>query len=156
MEANETSKKIMSLNGDRGGLVSISPDATLFEAVQLMKRHQISELLVIDLHSADQKLEGIISDRDIALTVDESKDSKNLKVVEVMTAKPITALETDDFFKMVQMMNQAGTASLPVTDENGKVVSIVTAKNLLEILVRSLFDVAQKPQSRPEQARTQH
>ena len=65
---------------------SILPDATIYEALTLLAKHNTGALMVV----RGNKVEGILSERDCVRKVDlEGKSSKNTKVSEIMTSKVI-------------------------------------------------------------------
>jgi len=142
-----------NLSWEKGNVVSVSPNATLKEAVKLMKDKQVGDVLVINPQSKIDSLQGIITDRDIALCLAEEVDFQDLKVSDIMSTSVVTASQSDDFFKLVSLMNQHGVTRLPLLDTQGKVVGVVTAKNLLELLVKSLFEVTQISEQQQENER---
>jgi CBS domain-containing protein len=144
-----------NLSWEKGNVVSVSPRATLKEAVKLMKDQQVGDVLVIDQEAGRESLQGIITDRDIALCLAEDVDFQDLKVSDIMSTSVVTASQEDDFFKLVSLMNQQGVTRLPLLDNKGHVVGVVTAKNLLELLVKSLFEVTQISEQQQENERNQ-
>jgi predicted transcriptional regulator len=60
---NEPVKSLLRIKGP--GVWSISPEATVYEAIEQMAKKQIGALLVLDAG----KLEGIVSERDYARKV---------------------------------------------------------------------------------------
>ena len=66
---------------------SVGPNATVREALELMAKHNIGALLVLD----DDLLAGIFSERDYARKVAlKDKSSSDARVSEIMTSKVIT------------------------------------------------------------------
>ncbi|RYZ79033.1 MAG: CBS domain-containing protein, partial [Proteobacteria bacterium] len=126
------------------------------QALQLMKRNNLSDLLVMDRTTEPQKLLGIISDREIALSLLENADVAGRRVTELMTDTHIVASEGDDFFQLVRQMEEAQLSRLPVANAEGRVVSIVTAKDLLQLLVNTLLDVRTDPKSKTADERVPH
>lgn len=143
-----------NLSWERGEVISVTPNASLKEAAQLMKSNQVGDVLVIDRESRNEKLMGIVTDRDIALCLAEEVDFQDLKVSDIMTSSVVSASENDDFFKLVSLMNHSGITRLPLMDSSGQVVGVVTAKNLLEVLVKSLFEVTQISEQQQENERS--
>ena len=144
------------LHGEKLSLVSVSADDTVEQALLLMKRNGLSDLLVMDRRTDPQALLGVISDREIALSLLENPEFKNRSVSELMTGGEVTGAEGEDFFQLVRKMEEFQLARLPIKDAEGRVVSIVTSKNLLELLVRSLFEMNKDPKSKAEADRIQH
>ncbi len=69
-------------------LITILPSSTMFDAAVKMKEHHVGSVLVVE---EGWKLKGILTDRDIAMTVAaDTKDPRTISVRDVMTADPIT------------------------------------------------------------------
>ena len=142
-----------NLSWERGSVVSVAPNASLKEVVTLMKDNQVGDVLVIDREAKQDSLQGIVTDRDIALCLAGEIAFQSLKVSDIMSTSVVSASEEDDFFKLVSLMNQSGVTRLPLKDARGQVVGVVTAKNLLEVLVKSLFEVTQISEQQQENER---
>jgi len=68
------------------------PDDMVIKAAELMKSSNIGSIPVIE-NEQTKKLVGIVTDRDLALTiVAEARDSRDIKVESVMTPGVITCL----------------------------------------------------------------
>ena len=130
-------------------VVSISPEATIFEAIRLMLKHHISGVPVI----ADRgKLVGIVTESDFLHrpeTATERKRSRwldaffgpaaaakdyvrshGLKVEDVMTRDPVTVAENTPLDEVVRMMESHNIKRLPVM-RRSKLVGIVSRADLM-------------------------
>jgi CBS domain-containing protein len=111
----------------RKELVTVSPTATIHDAAAKMKEYNVGAVLVVD---EGWKLKGILTDRDIALTVAaDSKDPRTTFASDVMTADPITVNSDADVDSALRIMNRANIRRLPVT-ENGKLAGILSSADL--------------------------
>lgn len=124
-------------------VVTIDPDAPLWEAIQLMRKHQIGDVLVVDPSSGRGEPLGVITDRDIALCMSENVDFKSLRVMDIMSTSVVTASTSDDLFQIIRTMKDNGVTRLPLMDRDGRIAGVLTAKNILEILVGCFFDMTQ-------------
>ncbi|HEU4717895.1 MAG TPA: IMP dehydrogenase [Bacteroidia bacterium] len=109
--------------------VTLSVNSTLADALNLMKEHKIGGIPVT---SSDGKLVGIVTNRDLRF-------EKNLKkpVREVMTAeKIITTKQGTDLKKAEQILQQYKIEKLPVVDKEGKLVGLITYKDIIKIKER--------------------
>ena len=130
-------------------VVSISREATIFEAIRLMLKHHISGVPVI----ADRgKLVGIVTESDFLHrpeTATERKRSRwldaffgpaaaakdyvrshGLKVEDVMTRDPVTVAENTPLDEVVRMMESHNIKRLPVM-RRSKLVGIVSRADLM-------------------------
>jgi CBS domain-containing protein len=142
------------LQWKKDDVVWIEPDAPLWEASQLMREHQIGDLVVMS-GRGQPRIMGMITDRDIALSLSDAIDFKSLRVADVMSSSVVSASMSDDLFKIIQLMKDSGVTRLPMLDSQGQVAGVVTAKNILQILVNCFFDVTQISERQQENESTQ-
>ncbi len=108
-------------------LVTLLPSSTVFDAAVKMKEHHVGSVLVVE---EGWKLKGILTDRDVALTIAaDSKDPKRICVCDIMTADPITINSDADVDSALRVMNRAHIRRLPVT-ENGRLVGLLSSADL--------------------------
>jgi CBS domain-containing protein len=99
------------LDHDNRQIFSISPDATVREALEIMSQHNIGALLVLDGTS----LAGIFSERDYARKVVlKGKSSNDAKVSEIMTAKVITISTKHTIDQCMGIMTDNHIRHLPI------------------------------------------
>lgn len=109
----------------------ISPEASVYEALQLMAKKEIGAVLVIK----DEIIVGIMSERDYARKVIlKGKHSKEIMVKEIMSTKVIyvnTTLSVEEC--MVLMINKR-IRHLPVI-ENGRLVGIISIGDVVKAVI---------------------
>jgi len=127
-------------------VLTIGRNETLLEAKLKMKRHKINQLPVTE----GKKLVGIISKRDIQaatmpiLLLDEKEEVKirtllaKTKVEKLMTKSPVVATVSDTLEDAVIMLHDYRVNSLPVLDEEGNLVGIITKTDILEAFMEAL------------------
>jgi CBS domain-containing protein len=146
-------------------VVSVGPDASILEAMQLMLANRISGLPVI---AEGDKLVGIVTEGDFlrraetgtkrarrrwleffmgpGKLADEYVQTHGRKVFQVMTPNPVTITEDTPLDVVVSLLEQRRIKRLPVL-RSGVVVGIVSRANLLHAL-------ASLARAQPSQART--
>ncbi len=82
----------------------------------------------------DDKLVGIISMTDALKYYQSGKDPKDFSVEEVMTRSPQTLYPNDSLKKASEILASANFRTLPVIDETGKIVGILSNKDLVRVL----------------------
>lgn len=122
-------------------LVTVDTHASLRQAQRILDRRNIRHLFVMD----GKRLVGIVTDRDLRKAAPSSKSPlttsareefmDELKVVEVMLRKLITASPSTTVREAAKVMIREKIGCLPVV-EGKTLVGIVTETDLLEILVR--------------------
>ena len=101
------------------------PNDSAAKAAELMKRENIGSIPVIE-NEQTQKLVGIVTDRDLALSiVAEGRDARSTKVEAVMTRKLVTCLADDDLQKARGAMAEFQLRRIPVVDHDNKIVGII-------------------------------
>jgi CBS domain-containing protein len=109
----------------------VTPDATVREAAQVMKREDVGVVPVVDTDS-DKRLVGIVTDRDIAIRcVAEGKDG-SCRVREVMSSDDLaTCSFSDDVERVMDAMRTEKVRRIPIVDERGSLVGIVSQADVL-------------------------
>ena len=133
-------------------VVSVAPGATVLEAADLMLKHHVSGLPVVDNHGT---LLGIVTEGDFLRRPETGTErrrgrwldalfgpaegaryyvrSHGTKIGEVMTHHVVTVAEDDSLEQVVHRMELHRIKRLPVV-RDGKVVGIVSRANLLRVL----------------------
>ena len=110
------------------GVECIAPDTTLREAAQKMKEFDVGALPIC---GQDDRLAGIISDRDIAVrAVAEGLDPSAARVEDNMTPGIIYCFEDQDVSDAAHMMEQNQIRRLVVLNRNKRLVGIVSLGDL--------------------------
>lgn len=123
-------------------VITVTPDTSMMKASKILKENRIRRLPVVD---AEGRLIGIVSDRDIkeaspskATTLDMYEMHyllAELKAKNIMTAKPITVKPTDTVEQAALIMLDNKVGGLPVVDDNGKLVGIISDHDVFKALV---------------------
>ena len=116
------------LQGKTRGVLAISPDATVYDALKLMAEEEVGALLVID---AD-KLVGIITERDYARKVIlHGKSSKEIQVRDIMTSKIVYVSTMHTVDECMALMTDKRVRHLPVYEDN-RLVGVVSIGDLVK------------------------
>ena len=110
------------------GILTISPDATVYDALKLMADKEVGALLVME---AD-KLVGIISERDYARKVIlHGKSSKEIHVSDIMTSKIVYVNTAQTVDECMALMTDKRIRHLPVY-EGDRLVGVVSIGDLVK------------------------
>jgi CBS domain-containing protein len=108
------------------------PDESVFLAAERMRDRTVGALVV--LNERRQPI-GILTDRDIALrVVAAGRDPHDTTVDDVMTREPKLAQEQTPIEIAVAQMRAGAFRRLPVVDEGGELVGLVTLDDILMLL----------------------
>ena len=120
--------------------VTTTPDMGVFEAFELMKNEGVQRLPVLD---NDGNLVGIISEKNITSAAADREVSivefalllSKIKVGDVMTKEVITVSIDDPVELAARKMSDNDISILPVVDNNGKLVGVVSRSDLFRLLL---------------------
>ncbi len=108
---------------------SIKPDASLMDAVTLLRQHRIGAALVIESGSI---IAGVISERDVVRALGaHGASALDMPVHSVMTAPVITCHPDDSVASAMALMTTRRIRHLPVIDE-GKLIGMVSIGDLVK------------------------
>ena len=130
MSIEEQAAQVRKVKRSESGLI-IDPivlleDATIGNALQLMKENKIGGIPVVD---NKKKLVGILTNRDLRFETNPKK-----KVSEVMTSENlITAPEGTDLKKAKTILSKHKIEKLPVIRKDGTLVGLITYRDILQL-----------------------
>jgi len=107
--------------------VTIRPDQTVKEALEIMSTYKISGVPVVD---EEGRLIGILTNRDLRFL---HKRDYNKPVEQFMTKAPlITAKEGISLEEAMEILQKHKVEKLPVVDEEGKLKGLITIKDIVK------------------------
>ncbi len=110
---------------------TVTPHATVYEALELMAEKNIGAVMVVD----DEKLVGIFSERDYARKVVlQGKNSRDTKMEELMTKNVFYIKPHRTVKDCMVLMSKKHIRHLPVM-ENGNLIGIVTIRDVVDALI---------------------
>ena len=125
-QADQVRKVKRSENGLIMDPLTLRPDATIGEALWLMRENKIGGIPIVD---AQHKLVGILTNRDLRF-----ETHYNQKVSSVMTKENlITAPEGTDLKKAELIFKKNKIEKLPVVNKSGKLIGLVTFSDILKL-----------------------
>jgi CBS domain-containing protein len=128
----DVSGTISAILGQKGGAIySIAPDATVFEAIQMMDVKNVGALLV----TRGEELLGIISERDYTRKVFlRGKHSRETRVDEIMSRNLTVTAPNEPVENCLRMMTERHIRHLPVVD-NGKLIGVISIGDLVKHVI---------------------
>ena len=122
------------------------------DAAKLMRKHHVGDLVVIDVKDARRIPVGIVTDRDIVISVVAADvDADKITVSDIMAPKVVTAHVDEDELELAQRMRGLGIRRIPVVDERGSLIGIIAMDDLLEHLSEGLSSIAHIHERQREQ-----
>lgn len=110
---------------------AISPDATVFEAIQMMDAKNVGALLVTE----NEKLVGLVSERDYTRKVAlKGKSSRELKVREILSEHIVRVTPNQSIEECMKLMTEHRVRHLPVLDGD-KIVGVISIGDLVNWII---------------------
>ena len=121
---------------------TLLPDATVQDALDVMCENNFGSIIIV--HD-DETIAGILTERDMMRRVlHPGLEPADTTVKEVMTIKVRAANENDDLIDWVQIMTTERFRHLPIVDEQGKLVCVMTQGDFVSHTWPDLFDHTRK------------
>jgi len=112
-------------------VISIDPQASVYDAIKLMADHGIGSLLVMD----GDELKGIVTERDYARKVIiKGRSSESTQVGEIMTTDLVTTTSAQTVNECMTMMSERRIRHLPVMSGN-EVVGMISIGDLVQAII---------------------
>ena len=109
--------------------LTATQEATLLDVVKIMATHNVGLVAVVD--EAGRPL-GVVSERDVIRALARGVQL-SAKAIEVGTrGNLLTAKAEDDIYSVVKKMRERGTRHILVVDDAGKLVGVVSIRDLVE------------------------
>jgi len=129
VELHESVELILKHKGTQ--VYSITPDATVYEALEKLALHDIGALLVMQ----GTDLVGIISERDyVRKVILKGRSSKDMTVDEIMSSPAFTVNPKTTIDECMRCMTDQRCRHLPVAEE-GRVLGVVSIGDLVNYII---------------------
>jgi CBS domain-containing protein len=113
------------------GPFACGPDTTLAEAALAMDGSDLGSLAVVE----GTTLLGLVTERDLRSAIARSRDLESTRVSEIMGADPDTFDPELDVWDAAAWIVESGYRHLPVVDDEGALLGVVSLRDLLKALV---------------------
>lgn len=126
-----------------GGVLSVTPATSVYEALKLMAEKNVGALLVME----GGALRGIMSERDYARKVTLlGKSSQDIAVRDIMSEKVVTVSPMQTVDACMGLMTDRRIRHLPVV-ENGRVIGVLSIGDLVKAVIAEQQQTIQQLES---------
>lgn len=116
-------------------------------AAQMMREHHVGTLIVTEAVKGQSVPAGVLTDRDIVVgVVAKGLDPETLSVGEIISPEVVVVNECDSLSDTAELMRVKGVRRLPVVNDRGALVGVVTADDLLGVMASGLSSLAKMVQ----------
>ena len=120
----------------------VEPDTSARVAAQLMRRHHVGALVVVDALDKNKPV-GIVTDRDLVLELmADGLDPAVFTAGDIMSVDLVKAQPEMDAMDAVVLMKKYRLRRLVIVDKGGNLAGIVTIEDVLGLLTRELADLS--------------
>ena len=128
-QAEEVEKVKRSENGVITNPFFLTPEHQVFDAEHLMGKYRISGVPIVN-NMDDQKLVGIITNRDLRFI-----DDYSLKINDVMTKEDLITVPVGTTLEEAgKILQKHKIEKLPIVDEEGKLTGLITIKDIEKVI----------------------
>lgn len=120
-------------------VVIVERGTGIVELAQLMRKHHVGDVIVVDMQGDLVVPVGIVTDRDIVVELIAGEvDLDSVTTGDVMNQELITAKEKEGIWDTLRSMSSKGIRRIPVINEDGGLEGILTVDDLIELLADEL------------------
>ena len=116
-----------------GRLLTVDPDTRVSDVAREMRLKDSDSVAVM----SGGRLVGIITERDLVRSIADGVNPTQATAGVIMTAGPATVTADEDVNVVALKMMRLGIRHLPVVDDDGKPVGILSARDLVAVLDRA-------------------
>lgn len=124
-------------------VVFIGPEESALEAARLMRHRHVGDVVVAERRGDDHFPVGIITDRDLTIEILAKQiDPESVTARDIGSAQTLVTIGSEeDLFVGLDRMRSRGVRRLPVVDQQGALVGIITMDDILELLAEQIGDL---------------
>lgn len=123
-------------------VVTAKTECGIVESARLMREHHVGSLVVVAEHADGVRPVGILTDRDLVIEIlAQEVPVESITIGDVMTPSPVCATEDAELFSTMETMRAQGIRRLPVTDDVGRLVGILSTDDLLVAIYEQMSNM---------------
>ncbi len=138
-------------------VVCCAPDTTALEAARLMRSRHVGDVVVVTDVEKERVPVGVVTDRDLAIEVlGNGREAAIMPLSSLVRSPVVIAADYEDVHAALERMRAHGVRRMPVVDDRGALVGIVTLDDLLGALLadmHALLETTGKAQRREQTTR---
>jgi CBS domain-containing protein len=120
-------------------VITVKPEASIAHVAKLMRQYHVGDVVVIDERKHMPVPIGIVTDRDIVVEVIATAlDAEVMTASDIMQKKLLVIAEDFGVFQAIKTMTSKGVRRLPVVDDKGGLIGIITLDDLFQLLSKEL------------------
>lgn len=134
-------------------VIFVERGETVLQAAKLMRQYNVGALIVAEERDGRRVPVGIVTDRDFTVKIIAAEaDPSFIRTEEIMAPELATVKGNCGVFEAIQYMRSKRVRRLPVVDEDGGLIGIVTLDDLLALLAEELSALGRLAANEPKKA----
>lgn len=123
-------------------VITVSKDMTVYEAAELMKKHNIGDIVVVDEKNHNHPI-GIFTDRDVTIKiVADAIEPNSITVKDAMSQELLTLKEHQSIHEVMDLMCARRVRRAPIIDRDNQIIGIATVDDLILLIADELSSLA--------------
>jgi len=124
----------------REQVVAVSPDTPAVEVARIMGEKNVGSVVIV---TGDNRPVGVITDRDLTIRVmAQEKNPGEVRAEDIQTRDVITFQDSMGIYEAIQKMTAEGIRRMPVVDDTGRLIGIVTMDDIIRMLGEEMAAIA--------------
>jgi CBS domain-containing protein len=116
---------------------------TVRDAARMMRENHVGDLVVMEPPNGHRRPAGLVTDRDIVISVVATGlDPAVFTVGDLLTRDLVTVHEDEGILKCMQHMRSNGVRRMPIVDDQGGLVGIVSIDDLFQMLSEEMGELS--------------
>jgi len=117
-------------------VVTVDPDTPIPTVTSRLKSEDVGAAVVTE----DDEPQGVVTDRKVALSLEEMPDISDRTAEEVMSEDIVAGEQDMSVYEALQQLSDENIRRLPIVDEDDTLVGIITLDDILVLLGEELQD----------------
>ncbi len=132
-------------------VASIERTATIEQVARVMRDMHVGDVVITERKGGRQVPVGILTDRDIVVSgIALGLDARAFRADDLMSSSLVTAQINDSLYHVINLMKEEGCRRIPILDDRGSLVGIVSLNDVMSLLADELNAVVSIPQRQQE------
>jgi CBS domain-containing protein len=143
MQAGPQLQPVTAEDVIQGEPVTADPDTPVPELVASMDEEDVGSVVVTE----DEEPLGIVTDRKIAMAIEEHEDIAEATAGDLISGDLVTASLDDSVFDVLRLFREEGIRRLPVVDDEGTLVGVLALDDIIVLLATEMANVGETVQN---------
>jgi len=124
-------------------VIVVEEQESVRTAVNMMRQHHVGTVVVVGREAGRHPIpRGILTDRDVVLEIlAEDVDLDEVTIGDVMSYELVTVPEKTGLMEVIEVMRDKGVRRVPVVDNRGALIGILSVDDVLELISEQLEDL---------------